>query len=203
MSVTFTQKDIGVFAIDGFAPRMEALKAQVRPKLTELGDALARDFTRQTGVPVYPHVAKHMRRTVNPPVETWVAFCFDKRGYKKYPHLAVVVGEGGAEARFVVKTEVPDRPAVAKKLKASRKTLLTAMGKKARNADDLEKGAQGAPVQDADAFLKESLARLEKNKTATFGVGLPLDPTAKNFEQQARKSLEKFLPLWTKLGGVP
>src|SRR4029453_11001355 len=40
------------------------------------------------------HVAKHMRRTVNPPDDTWVAFAADKRGYKKHCHFKVAVSRG-------------------------------------------------------------------------------------------------------------
>ena len=35
----------------------------------------------------YPHVAKHARRSVNPPKDTWVAFATSKRGYKMLPHF--------------------------------------------------------------------------------------------------------------------
>ena len=38
---------------------------------------------------MFPHVAKHARRTVNPPDDTWVAWSDNKRGYKSQPHFQV------------------------------------------------------------------------------------------------------------------
>ena len=40
---------------------------------------------------VYLHIAKHARRTVNPPQDTWLAIADNKRGYKKHPHFQVGV----------------------------------------------------------------------------------------------------------------
>ena len=37
--------------------------------------------------PFYAHVAKHLRRFKNPPVDTWVAFSQNKRSYKAWPHF--------------------------------------------------------------------------------------------------------------------
>ena len=34
-------------------------------------------------------MAKHARRTVNPPKDSWVAFAPYKRGYKSLPHFQI------------------------------------------------------------------------------------------------------------------
>lgn len=85
----FTNKDFDVFKVDGLPERMAALIAQVRPKLEELGEHYAPVLTALTGDEFFPHVAKHARRTTNPPKDTWVAFSNDKRGYKKHPHFQI------------------------------------------------------------------------------------------------------------------
>lgn len=85
----FTPEDFDVFQIPGLAPRMEALIARVRPKLHQLGDQLAPTLSMLCGTPIYPHVAKHARRTVHPPVDTWVAYAASKRGYKALPHFQI------------------------------------------------------------------------------------------------------------------
>ena len=54
---------------------MEALNKYIRPQLHQLGDYFSEYFTSQTGETFYAHVAKHARRSVNPPIDTWVAFC--------------------------------------------------------------------------------------------------------------------------------
>ena len=48
----------------------------------------------------FAHVAKHMRRTVNPPDDTWVAFAADKRGYKKHCHFKVAISRGAVRFLF-------------------------------------------------------------------------------------------------------
>ncbi|WP_322905224.1 DUF1054 domain-containing protein [Paenibacillus campi] len=85
----FTAADFDVFAIDGLEPRMEALIARVRPKLTALGELIQPHLATLCGEEMYVHVAKHARRTVNPPKDTWVAWASSKRGYKALPHFEV------------------------------------------------------------------------------------------------------------------
>lgn len=86
---TFAPKDFKAFDVDGLENRMEALNEHVRPQLNKLGDYFADYFSSQTGEEFYPHVAKHARRSVNPPVDTWVAFAPNKRGYKMLPHFQI------------------------------------------------------------------------------------------------------------------
>ncbi|OKP92059.1 hypothetical protein A3844_02805 [Paenibacillus helianthi] len=85
----FTTDDFDVFQIDGLEPRMNALIARVRPKLNELGDEVAPLLSSLTGEEMFPHVAKHARRTVHAPNDTWVAWGPNKRGYKALPHFQV------------------------------------------------------------------------------------------------------------------
>jgi len=97
---TWTQ----IFEIQGFAERMGPIRQVVRPGLTRLADRLA-DLMNRRDHPVFPHVASHMRRRVNPPVETWLALGPAKRGYKAYGHFGVFIGKDGCSVRFVVKDE--------------------------------------------------------------------------------------------------
>ncbi|SER50496.1 YktB family protein [Salisediminibacterium halotolerans] len=85
----FTQEDFDVFAVEGLDERMTDIKSIVRPKLEALGEIFAEKLSAKTGEPMYYHVAKHARRKVNPPDDTWVAFANDKRGYKKLPHFQI------------------------------------------------------------------------------------------------------------------
>lgn len=68
---------------------MEGIKELIRPKLETLGQHFAPSLSLATGEEMFYHVAKHARRTVNPPKDTWVAWAGDKRGYKKHPHFQV------------------------------------------------------------------------------------------------------------------
>lgn len=101
----FTPSDFKVFDIPGFKPRMEAIKSRIRPKLEAVGKELLPDVERIGGAPAFAHVAKHARRTVNPPGDTWVAFALDRRGYKKHCHFKVAVSRRCVRFLFEVGPE--------------------------------------------------------------------------------------------------
>jgi len=105
----FTAKDFQVFDIPGFAERMAAIRAEIRPKLEALGATVVPPLTRMARVEVFPHVAKHARRTVNPPDDTWVAFGPDRRGYKKAQHFKVAVSRHCGRFLFEVGPEHADK----------------------------------------------------------------------------------------------
>jgi EAL domain-containing protein (putative c-di-GMP-specific phosphodiesterase class I) len=96
----FTASDFKVFEISGFKPRMEAIKMRIRPKLEAVGKELLPDVARIGGAPAFAHVARHARRTVNPPDDTWVAFALDPRGYKQHCHFKVAVSRIGVRFLF-------------------------------------------------------------------------------------------------------
>lgn len=87
--IYFSNKDFEVFTINGLDARMEALTEIVRPKFHELGAHFESFFSTHLGEEFFYHVAKHARRTVNPPKDSWVAFAPYKRGYKALPHFQI------------------------------------------------------------------------------------------------------------------
>ena len=95
----FRAKDLEVFAIPDFAGRMGAIRAKIQPKLFALAEEIGPRLTPIASSEVFPHVAKHMRRTVNPPEDTWVAFGPEKRGYKKAEHYKIAIS--GRCVRFL------------------------------------------------------------------------------------------------------
>lgn len=114
----FTEADFDVFEVPGLELRMEALKANLRPKLQQLGEDFYGYLSELLGTPMYAHVAKHARRTVNPPKDSWVAFSFDKRGYKKHAHFQIGAWQTHAFATFGLIYESPLRHSYARELKA-------------------------------------------------------------------------------------
>ncbi|WP_081667303.1 YktB family protein [Paenibacillus pinihumi] len=98
----FTQEDFDVFTIPGLEPRMEALIGLVRPKLNLLGERLSPALSVLCGEEMFPHVAKHARRTINPPIDTWVAFAHNKRGYKAHPHFQIGLFESHLFIQFAI-----------------------------------------------------------------------------------------------------
>jgi uncharacterized protein YktB (UPF0637 family) len=105
----FTPADFAVFDIEGFAPRMAAIRTRLRPKLEAVGRDLLPDVARIAQDEAFAHVARHARRTVNPPADTWVAFATDRRGYKKHCHFKVAVSRGAVRFLFEAGPEHADK----------------------------------------------------------------------------------------------
>ena len=108
-SPAFVAGDFRIFELKGFGPRMAEMRARVRPKLDAFGESLSSSVARSVGSEVFSHVAKHMRRTVNPPEDTWVAFGPDARGYKKHSHFKIAVSRNCVRFLFEVGPEHADK----------------------------------------------------------------------------------------------
>ena len=108
-SAAFVAGDFKVFDVKGFRARMKAIRGRLRPKLETLGHSLAPAIQRTIGDETFIHVAKHARRTVNPPDDTWVAFAADRRGYKKHAHFKVAVSRNCVRFLFEVGPEHADK----------------------------------------------------------------------------------------------
>ncbi|WP_192988522.1 DUF1054 domain-containing protein [Carnobacterium mobile] len=86
--VTFTTDDFDIFVIDGLEPRMGAIRKMIQPKFKELGQLISTELSDALQVDSLPvHIAQHLRRSKNPPKDTWCAIGGDNRGYKRYPHF--------------------------------------------------------------------------------------------------------------------
>ncbi|MNZ91378.1 hypothetical protein D3C78_1103600 [compost metagenome] len=83
----FTQADFNVFQLQGLEERMAAIQQRIQPKFHAIGQQLSAEVAVQAGNEMFLHVAKHARRKVNPPKDTWLAICDNKRGYKSHPHF--------------------------------------------------------------------------------------------------------------------
>lgn len=112
----FSHDDFNVFTIPGLDQRMEALKETVRPKLEGLGNYFAPTLSSLTGDEMFPHVAKHARRTINPPKDSWVAFANNSRGYKMLPHFQIGLWETHVFIWFAVIYEAPKKAEIGQAL---------------------------------------------------------------------------------------
>jgi uncharacterized protein YktB (UPF0637 family) len=108
-SAAFGSADFKVFDVRGFHGRMAEIRQRIRPKLEALGRGVAPGVSRSLGGEAFAHVAKHARRTVNPPDDTWVAFGPDPRGYKKHCHFKVAVSRNCVRFLFEVGPEHADK----------------------------------------------------------------------------------------------
>jgi uncharacterized protein YktB (UPF0637 family) len=108
-SPAFATADFKVFDVTGFQPRMSEIRERIRPKLEAFGHSLVPGIAHATGGQAFAHVARHARRTVNPPDDTWVAFCANARGYKKHPHFKVAVSRQCVRFLFEIGPEHADK----------------------------------------------------------------------------------------------
>lgn len=167
----FTPTDFDVFKIEGFSARMEKIYEHVRPKLVRLGHELAPELARKLHLEFFPHVAKHARRTVNPPPETWAAFGPSPRGYKRYGYLALCISRAGLHARAVVKSEADRRPDMARGIKARTGQLVKDFnGTKIARYDKWDFAKLPAPTP-AEPELFTALAEALGRKTGGVDLG--------------------------------
>lgn len=113
----FTTKQFDVFKRDGLDERMTGIRSNIQPVFQRIYEEVGPQLEADVGIPLYLHVAKHARRTVNPPKDTWMAICHDKRGYKKHPHLQVGLFDDRVFIWLAFIYEMPSKEAIAKRLR--------------------------------------------------------------------------------------
>lgn len=175
-SLGFTQNDFRIFEIEGFSARMEQIAARVRPRLTRLGAELAPELGRKLHLEFFPHVAKHMRRTVNPPAETWAAWGPSPKGYKRYGYLALCISRLGIHARVVVKSDADNREEMAQRIAAKSPALVKSLrGTKIARYDRWDFAAlpEEHPAGE-ELFIAMSDALKKKTGGIDLGFGWPV-----------------------------
>jgi uncharacterized protein YktB (UPF0637 family) len=169
--IGFTTVDFEVFGVEGFNERMQQIYAHVRPKLLRLGDELAPALARRLHMEFFPHVAKHARRTVNPPPETWAAFGPSPKGYKRFSYLALCISGAGIHARAVVKSEADSRPEIGHRLKSHGSQLAKAFnGTGVARYDKWDFQQMPEPVA-VDAGFFSALGQNLEKKSGGIDVG--------------------------------
>lgn len=200
-NLQWTTKDFDVFKIDGLDERMEALTTIIRPKFHTLGDIFSAYFSTKTGDEFFPHVAKHARRTVNPPKDSWVAFAPYKRGYKALPHFQIGLWNSHLFIMVAVIYEAPNKAEMAER-------LLSNMEIFDRLSDDFViSGDHMSP--DAiqldelrELKLEKLILRLRDVKKGEFLVGRHIPATqaitlsSDEFLQLTEETFEQLLPIY-------
>jgi len=112
----FTQYDFDTFTIAGLDGRMAAIKERIQPKFRELGARLCAELSLLCGSEMFLHIAQHARRKVNAPVDTWLAICPNKRGYKMVPHFQVGLFDDRLFIWLALIYELPNKRAIAERM---------------------------------------------------------------------------------------
>lgn len=195
----FTKKDLEIFEVNGFADRMQLIKDTITPKLIKLGELLQPQLSRAVDHEIYPQVAEHARRTVNPPTETWVAFGPDPAGYKSYVHFTLCVGGVGVQARVTAKQECKNRKGFGQNLLTYAEQLKELKGNKEMADYSRSDGGRPESIADWVVFLKEAGQRLKQTQTAVFDVGINL-PLSGDLSSHAIQAFCRLTPFY-KLSG--
>ncbi|NQX65557.1 DUF1054 domain-containing protein [Paenibacillus alba] len=203
MSFTgFAQHEFDTFAIEGLDGRMAAIRERIQPKFKTLGDSLVEDLSLLTGTEMFLHIAKHLRRTVNPPVDTWMAICPNKRGYKQVPHFQVGLFDDRVFIWLALIYELPTKSQIAtsymKEIARLQKEIPADF---VLSFDHMKKDV--TPVSELDQKgWKDALIRFRDVKKAELLIGRNLhfqDPVLVNpteLENLIKQTFEKLIPLY-------
>lgn len=198
----FTNEDFNVFTIDGLDARMETLKETIRPKLEALGEHFSPTLSTLVGEEMFFHVAKHARRSVNPPKDTWVAFANNKRGYKMVPHFQIGLWETHLFIWFAVIYEANGKEEFGKTLEKNIKKIDELIPAEFVWSMDHTKPEvipnKGLSKDD----LSSMFTRLQTVKKAEILCGITIDRnsavemTADQFIQKVDDTFKNLIPLY-------
>jgi uncharacterized protein YktB (UPF0637 family) len=171
----FTLQDFDGFTLPGLDPRMAFLKEGPRPKLQALGADLTPALAALCGHAIYPKVALHARRTVNPPRDTWVAWSANARGYKMMPHFQVGLWHTHAFIQAGLIYEAPGKLQFGRNLLANLPALREAIPAQFRWLEDSTRpeGIRHSDMTDED--FRRIAERMQTRKDADCMVGLSVD----------------------------
>ncbi|TCW37591.1 uncharacterized protein YktB (UPF0637 family) [Laceyella sacchari] len=167
----FIEQDFQVFDIDGLEPRMNAIKQHIQPKFDIIGQHLSSFLTMQLGEPVSTHIAKHARRTVNPPDETWVAWSTSKRGYKGLPHFQLGIRDDHLFIWFALIYECDRKQPFARRLREEFDRYWALIPNTYYFSQDHTRPDVTRKADLTDEQAHKMLERLEKVKKAEFLCG--------------------------------
>ncbi|HDL8951370.1 TPA: YktB family protein [Staphylococcus aureus] len=199
---TFKPKDFKAFNVEGLDARMEALNEYIRPQLHELGEYFSDFFTSQTGETFYPHVAKHARRSVNPPKDTWVAFATNKRGYKMLPLFQIGMFEDQLFVMFGIMHEAKDKATRAKVFERKFKAIQQ-LPDDYRVCLDHMKPDKPFIKDLTDDDLKEAIQRAINVKKGEFFIARAITPQDKRLKSDKafiaflEETFDQFLPFYS------
>jgi uncharacterized protein YktB (UPF0637 family) len=202
-----TAADFAVFTIETFEERMAGIKTGPRPALEALGRDLTPALSELTGQILYPIVAKHLRRKVNPPKDTWVAWSANKRGYKMMPHFQVGMWGSHAFIQAGVIYEAKGRAQFAENLLANLDALQTLIPGHFRWLEDYTKPQGILHGEMTPADFERIASRLLNRKVADCMVGVTIDRAevvraGAHFADQALGVIRTLMPIYS-LAGAP
>ncbi|MGC5325553.1 YktB family protein [Brevibacillus sp. SYSU BS000544] len=197
----FSQTDFDVFTIDGLDARMDALKSNIRPTFGVLAERLTPMLSVLTKEEMFPHIAKHARRTVNPPSDTWIAWAADKRGYKKHPHFQIGLWETHLFVWYAVIYESPFKQEIALAMQKNLKQIMKLIPDDFRWSPDHTDPMSKLQSELGKKGVEQYIHRLQTVKKAELLCGITIDrhdPVLTDGEKLMAR-LEETLEILSKL----
>lgn len=195
----FTKHDFDTFRLDGLDERMTAIQNRIQPKFSALGSELKDDLSAMLGQEMFLHIARHARRKVNPPNDTWLAIANNKRGYKQHPHFQVGLFDDHVFIWLAFIYELPGKKEIAQTfLKQTDQLNAAVPDHYVVSLDHLKKAAE--PWDSLD--LEAALERFRDVKKAEFLIGRHIqadDPVLQDgdaFYQLVKETFETLLPVY-------
>ncbi|WP_163184292.1 YktB family protein [Neobacillus sedimentimangrovi] len=195
----FTEHDFDTFNIEGLEARMQAIEERIRPKFRIIGHSLTDDLSASLGREMFLHIAKHARRTVNPPKDTWLAIASNKRGYKQHPHFQIGLFDDHVFIWLAFIYELPNKTEIAKTFLKNLPTIKkTVPNDFVVSLDHTKKEA----ISMKEIDLKAALERFRDVKKAEFLIGRHIDANdpilsdGNAFMNIAKETFETLIPLY-------
>jgi|SRR5690606_15503085 uncharacterized protein YktB (UPF0637 family) len=195
--VGFVRSDFDTFQIDGLDKRMEAIQSRIQPKFQTIGEELVDHLSSNLGNEVFLHIAKHARRTVNPPKDTWLAISHNKRGYKKHPHFQVGLFDDHLFIWLACIYELDNKQEIAKSFLSNFKELKNLPKDFVVSLDHMKKDSINL-----DELEKSHLERFRDVKKGEFLIGRhvsPNDPIVSNGDELVgliKETYDSLIPFY-------
>ncbi|MED4600129.1 DUF1054 domain-containing protein [Paenibacillus validus] len=198
----FIKADFDTFTINGLEERMKAIQTRIQPKFQTIGEDILQSLSVRSGLEMFLHIAKHARRKVNPPVDTWMAIANNKRGYKQHPHFQIGLFDDRVFIWLAFIYELPNKKEIAEKFLQQApeiKQLLPA--DVVISFDHMRKDALSLSAMDEEQW-KQGLERFRDVKKAELLIGRNImkdDPVLQDgekFIELANETFDHLLPLY-------
>lgn len=195
----FEKRDFDTFHIEILAGRMEAIQDRIQPKFQAIGEVLTDDLAAVLGNEMFLHIARHARRTVNPPKDTWLAIANNKRGYKQHPHFQVGLFDDHVFIWLAFIYELPGKSDIAKKFLNDIDIIEeTIPNEYVISLDHMKKDS----ISMEEINLKEALVRFRDVKKAEFLIGRHIDANdpilqdGERFIALVKETFETLIPIY-------
>ncbi|MDG2977181.1 DUF1054 domain-containing protein [Latilactobacillus curvatus] len=194
----FTRADFDIFDDQTLKGRLDKIYTQLDPQFEVFGAQLQAELAAETKREFSLHIAKHLRRFKNPPMNTWMALSESSRGYKMMPHFEVGFWDDRIFVWFALMAEMPDKTDYAPLLASQTESLLRDFADYDLSYDHMTK--QKFPMSSENLkLIQDKFAKTKKGEWLLGKVYLkdnPLFDQPEALMADIQTTLMKMVPLY-------